>query len=55
MWSRIINRAGRALLSIAAAGAAQYVTQSPYALLLAPLMQALGKWMRERGFQNVPL
>lgn len=55
MWRRILNRAGRAVISIGAAGVVQYATGSPYALLVAPLLSALGKWMRERGFNNVPV
>lgn len=54
MWKRVFNRAGRVTLSIVAAGVAQYVSGSPYALVLVPLLSAAGKWMRERGFQNVP-
>lgn len=55
MWSRVITRVGRATLSIVVAGVAQYVAGSPYALVVAPVLSAIGKWMRERGFQNVPI
>lgn len=54
MWRRMLNRAGRAILSVGAAAAAQYVTQSPYALAVAPILSVVGKWMRERGFTYVP-
>lgn len=54
MWRRILNRAGRASLSIAVAGVVHYVSGSEYAIVVAPLLQLVGKWMRERGFQNVP-
>lgn len=54
MWRRLFNRAGRGLISIVAAGAAQALTGSPIALVLAPVLSVAGKWMRERGFNNVP-
>lgn len=55
MWVRLLSRVGRASLSIVVAGVAQYASGSPYALIIAPVVQVVGKWMRERGFQNVPI
>lgn len=55
MWSRVLGRAGRVLLSVAVAGAVQVVSGSPYALVLAPVLSAVGKWMRERGFNYIPV
>lgn len=54
MWGRLFNRAGRAFLSVIAAGVAETVTGTPLALIIAPVLSVAGKWMRERGFQNVP-
>jgi hypothetical protein len=54
MWRRILNRAGRAVISVVAGGVAVAVSGTPYALVLTPVLSALGKWMRERGFNNVP-
>lgn len=54
MWRQLFNRAGRASLSIVAAAVAQSVAGSPVALVVAPILSVLGKWMRQQGFQNVP-
>jgi len=53
--NRIIKRFGRVALSVVIAGAVQYATNSPYALVLAPVLSALGKWARERDLPYVPI
>lgn len=55
MWSSIFKRVGRVMLSLAVAGAVQYATNSRAAGLLVPVLQGLGKWLRMRGFQNIPI
>ena len=55
MWKRILKRTGRVALSVGLAGIVQYATNSPYALALAPVLSALGKWARDRGLNGVPL
>lgn len=54
MWQRLVNRAGRVLLSIIVAGVVQYVSNSKYALILAPVLSTIGKWLREKGFNYIP-
>lgn len=54
MWKRIMVRVGRVVLSVVAAGVVQYATSSEYAAVLVPMLSGLGKWLREKGVQNVP-
>lgn len=55
MWKSVLSRVGRAGLSILAAGAVQYATNSPYALILVPVLQGLGKYLRNSGYNYIPI
>lgn len=55
MFKNIAKRFGRVAVSTLLAGAAQYASGSKYALILAPVLSAVGKWAREKGMSNVPV
>ncbi len=55
MWKSAAKRFGRVALSVCIAGVVQYASNSPYAMALAPVLSALGKWARDRGLQYVPI
>lgn len=45
---RALKRFGRAAVAIFLAGIPAYFGDDPKYLLLAPLLQAVGKWLREK-------
>ena len=45
---RSMKRFGRALLSIGITGGAAYVAQDPKLVLFAPVLQGVGKWLRDK-------
>lgn len=52
---RSMKRFGRALTSILIGGTAVYVTQDPKLIILAPVVQALGKFLRDKlGLKYIP-
>jgi len=51
----VLARFGRSAVSVVVAGAAATYGDSSYWLLLSPLLQAFGKFLREQwGVKNVP-
>lgn len=44
---KVFKRLGRAALSLLLAGAVVYCKKDPKYIVLAPVIQALGKWLRE--------
>jgi len=53
--SRVIFRLGRSLLSVAIAGAVATLKDNPFYLGIAPVLQALGKYLRETWkLKNIP-
>ncbi len=52
---RVLKRIGRATVSILLAGIPTYFSGNPMYLALAPVIQGVGKWLREKlGLKNVP-
>lgn len=52
---RSMKRFGRALTSIIIGGAAVYAAQDPKLIVLAPVVQAIGKWLRDKlGLRYIP-
>ena len=52
---RAFKRFGRATVSILLAGIPAYFANEPMYLALAPVIQAVGKWLREKlGLTHVP-
>lgn len=52
---RSMKRFGRALVSIIIGGGAAYVAQDPKLIILAPIVQAIGKWLRDKlGLKYIP-
>jgi len=52
---RALKRFGRATVSIILAGIPAYFGKDPKYLALAPLLQAIGKWLRDKiGLKYVP-
>ena len=43
----ILKRVGRSFVAIIIGAAAEYFVNSPYALVVIPILQGLGKWLRE--------
>lgn len=53
---RIIKRFGRATLALLIAGAIAAATKDPKWLIFAPVLQALGKFLREKlDIPNIPV
>lgn len=53
---RVLKRFGRASISILLAGIPAYFQNDPRYLILAPVIQAVGKWVREAlGLKNIPV
>ncbi len=53
---RILKRFGRASVSILLAGIPAYYQNDPRYLLLAPILQAVGKWLRVvLNLKNIPV
>jgi len=53
---RILKRFGRSLVSVLLAGATVYGTKDPRYIVLAPLLNALGKYLRDKfGIKYVPI
>lgn len=53
---RVLKRFGRATLALVIAGAVAAATKDPKWLIFAPLIQALGKFIREKlDIPNVPV
>lgn len=49
------KRIGRSIFSVLIGASIEYFTGSPYALILIPILQGLGKWLREeKESKNVP-
>jgi hypothetical protein len=55
MLSPVLARIGRSALGLALGVAASYASGSQYALVLVPLVAALGKWARLHGVNYVPV
>jgi len=52
---RALKRFGRASVSIILAGIPVYFSKDPKYIVLAPVIQAVGKWLREQiGLKFVP-
>jgi len=52
---RSMKRFGRAVVSILIGGTAAYVAQDTKLLILAPIVQAVGKWLRDKlGLRFIP-
>lgn len=52
---RSMKRFGRALASILIGGGAAYVAKDPKLIILAPVVQAIGKWLRDKlGLKYIP-
>jgi len=50
-----LKRFGRVLVGIVIAGVPAYFSKDPKYILLAPVINAIGKWLREQlGLKNVP-
>ena len=45
---RSMKRFGRALVSILIGGTVAYVAKDEKLLIVAPIIQAIGKWLREK-------
>lgn len=43
----VAKRIGRSIFSVLVGAGIQYFTGSPYALIIIPILQGLGKWLRE--------
>ena len=43
----IYKRIGRSIFSVLVAAGIQYFTGSPYSLIVIPILQGIGKWLRE--------
>lgn len=55
VW-RTLKRLGRATLALLIAGAIAAVTKNPKWLIFAPVLQALGKFLREKlDIPNIPV
>jgi len=51
-----LKRFGRALVSIGIAGGIAYLQNDPKMLVFAPVLQAIGKWLREKyGLNYIPI
>ena len=52
---RVLKRLGRATVSILLAGIPVYFAKDPKYIALAPVIQAVGKWLRESlGLKFIP-
>ena len=52
---RILKRVGRAIVSIGLAGIPAYFQNDPKYLLIAPIIQGIGKWLRVTlNLKNIP-
>ena len=52
---RSLKRLGRALVSIVLAGSAAYIAKDEKLILFAPVLQALGKYLRDKlGLKFIP-
>jgi len=52
---RVVKRVARAAASILVAGVPAYLAEDPTYLVLAPVLQGVGKWLREKlGLKFVP-
>ena len=52
---RVLKRLGRAAFSIILAGIPAYFQNEPKYIALAPVLQAVGKWLREGlGLKYIP-
>ena len=55
-FARIFKRIARATVAILLAGIPAYFAGDPKYLLLAPVIQGIGKWIREKlGLTKVPI
>ena len=53
---RILKRIGRATVSVILAGIPAYFSGNPMYLALAPVIQGIGKWLREKlNLTHVPI
>lgn len=53
---RVLKRFGRATLALLIAGAIAAATKDPKWIIFAPVLQALGKFLRERlDIPNIPV
>lgn len=43
----ILKRIGRSIFSVLLGAGIQWATGTPYALVAIPILQGLGKWLRE--------
>jgi len=51
----VLKRCGRGLVGIVVAGIPAYFANDPKYLLLAPVINAAGKWLRSAvGLKNIP-
>ena len=51
----VLKRLGRAIVAVCLAGIPAYYQNEPLYIGLAPLIQAVGKWLRvSLGLKNVP-
>lgn len=53
-WMMVLKRASRSALAVIVAAGTAYYQNSPYWLILGPVLEALGKTLREAGVESVP-
>jgi len=54
-YRAILWRVGRASVAVIIAGVTATYANSPWYLALAPVIQGIGKYLREKGLWNVPI
>ena len=51
----VVKRGSRELLGIAITGVVYWLTSDPKFIALKPIISVLGKYLREKGFNYIPV